>query len=137
NTDLGGVAVYACGPESLLAELEDIVTARGGLFRAERFAPRALDEEDAVETAFEVELAESGGVVRVDPGETILSAMEAAGYAPPYSCREGTCGTCETRIVDGAAHHRDSILTPEERAANEYMMICVSRAATERLILEL
>jgi len=55
----------------------------------------------------------------------------------PSSCRVGTCGTCEVAIVDGDVEHRDSVLSPEEQAANRTMMVCVSRAACERITLEL
>jgi vanillate O-demethylase ferredoxin subunit len=47
------------------------------------------------------------------------------------------CGTCETRVLDGAPDHRDAILTPEERARSQTMMICVSGAKTGRLVLDL
>jgi ferredoxin len=55
----------------------------------------------------------------------------------PNSCQEGVCGTCETRIIDGRVDHRDSILSPSERAENESMMICVSRAQGDLLVLDL
>jgi ferredoxin len=53
------------------------------------------------------------------------------------SCREGTCGTCEIAVRAGEIDHRDVILSPEEREAGEAMMICVSRARSDSLILEL
>jgi ferredoxin len=53
------------------------------------------------------------------------------------SCREGTCGTCETTVLDGVPEHRDSLLTEEEQAAGDTMLICVSRSRTPRLVLEL
>jgi ferredoxin len=53
------------------------------------------------------------------------------------SCLEGICGTCETVVVDGDVDHRDSVLNEEEREANEYMMICVSRCRSARLTLDL
>jgi ferredoxin len=53
------------------------------------------------------------------------------------SCREGTCGTCETVVLEGTPDHRDSLLTEDERAEGGIMMICVSRALGDRLVLEL
>jgi ferredoxin len=53
------------------------------------------------------------------------------------SCQEGVCGTCETRVLEGVPDHRDSLLSEEEREANEYMMVCVSRSKSERLVLDL
>ena len=132
-----GEAIYACGPESLLADLEAALTTSGRTLHLERFAPkdRALLEEDG--EAFEVELARSGEVLTVPSGLSILEVVEASGLRPDYSCREGTCGTCETRILAGHADHRDSILSPEEQAEDEVMMICVSRSKSPRLVLDL
>ena len=66
-----------------------------------------------------------------------LEVVEEAGALVLSSCREGTCGTCETPVLEGVVDHRDSVLTPAEQAANTAMMICVSRAACPRLVLEL
>ena len=68
---------------------------------------------------------------------SLLAALEDAGLSPDFSCREGTCGTCETAVVNGEVDHRDVLLSDEERAANDTMMICVSRAAGDRLVLDL
>ena len=53
------------------------------------------------------------------------------------SCREGTCGTCETPVLDGIPDHRDSVLDAGRAGRNDCMMICVSRACTTRLVLDL
>ena len=90
-----------------------------------------------VDTAFEVELASDGRVLAVPPGRSILSVLEGAGVPILSSCREGTCGTCETGVLSGLPDHRDSVLTEEERAAGDCMMICVSRSCTARLVLDL
>ena len=66
-----------------------------------------------------------------------LQVVEEAGIAVLSSCQEGTCGTCETPVLEGEVDHRDSLLTPAEQAANETMFICVSRAACPRLVLDL
>jgi ferredoxin len=49
------------------------------------------------------------------------------------SCRDGTCGTCETAVLAGVVHHRDLVLSESEQEANDAMMICVSRARSPRL----
>jgi ferredoxin len=53
------------------------------------------------------------------------------------SCAEEACGTCEMPVLDGEPNHRDSVLEDEEKAANDRMMICVSRACSTRLVLDL
>jgi ferredoxin len=93
--------------------------------------------EPVLRQAFEVHLAQSGLTLTVPPNTSILSAIEEAGVGVLSSCAEGTCGTCETRVLDGVPDHRDSILDQDEREANDCMMICVSRACTPRLVLDL
>jgi ferredoxin-NADP reductase len=132
-----GTAIYSCGPEPLLAAVEDRCRAwPAGTLHLERFRPRpgALD---GVSTAFEVELDQSGMVLEVPAGESILDTLEAAGVDVPNACREGTCGTCETVVLEGEPDHRDSFLTEDERASGEVMMVCCSRALSKRLVLDL
>ena len=68
---------------------------------------------------------------------SILSVVEEAGVPVLSSCGEGTCGTCETSVLDGVPDHRDSVLDARQRAAGDCMMICVSRSCTSRLVLDL
>ncbi|MGK5557458.1 PDR/VanB family oxidoreductase [Actinomadura kijaniata] len=129
--------VYCCGPEGLLEAVEERCAAwPPGALRVERFSPREVGEP-VLDGAFEVELARTGTTVTVPPGKSVLEAVEEAGTPVLSSCREGTCGTCETPVLEGTVDHRDSLLTPEERAAHDTMMICVSRAACPRLVLDL
>lgn len=130
--------VYACGPEPLLHAVEAAVAdwPKDSL-RLERFAPKTVERTEP-DTPFQAEFAESGTVVEVGADETILDAAERAGLPVISSCKTGTCGTCETRIVSGRADHRDSILTTSEQDADDTMMICVSRAAEgcRRIVLD-
>jgi ferredoxin-NADP reductase len=129
--------VYCCGPEALLAAVELRCGAwpRRSL-HVERFAPRPQAAPVRTE-AFEVVLQQSGLTLSVPPDRSILSVVEEAGVGVLSSCAEGTCGTCETRVLAGEPDHRDSVLDEDERQANDCMMICVSRACSERLVLDL
>ena len=129
--------VYCCGPEPLLAAVEQRCSGwpRGAL-HVERFAPRPQTAPVRAE-AFEVVLQQSELSLTVPPDRSILSVVEEAGIGVLSSCAEGTCGTCETAVLDGVPDHRDSVLTDDEREANDCMMICVSRSTTARLVLDL
>ncbi|WP_067680098.1 PDR/VanB family oxidoreductase [Nocardia miyunensis] len=131
-----GAAVYCCGPEPLLQAIENACRARDLTLHVERFTPREIDP-DAPVTSFEVELASTGEVVTVEESESVLDALERRGVNVDFSCREGTCGTCEVAVLAGRPDHRDSVLTDDEKAANDAMMICVSRSCTPRIILDL
>lgn len=138
--DLGrGVLVYACGPARLL----DAVSARcdelgvADQLRVERFSAALPALDRAVEREFDVELARSGRVVRVAADTSILDAVLACGVKAPNSCAEGVCGSCETAVLSGEVDHRDQILDDDEKADNTVMMICCSRARSDRLVLDL
>ena len=89
------------------------------------------------DAAFEIELATTGQVLRVPPGESALQVLDAAGFEIPRSCEQGICGTCLTRVIAGTPDHRDHVLTDEERAAGDQIALCCSRARSPRLVLDL
>ncbi|TMR97174.1 PDR/VanB family oxidoreductase [Nonomuraea basaltis] len=127
--------VYCCGPAPLLEAIEQRCADRGAL-HVERFTPK--EAADPVRTeSFEIELAVTGRTLTVPPGQSILEVVESAGVQILSSCREGTCGTCETTVLAGTVDHRDSLLTLDEQAANDTMFVCVSRATCPKLVLEL
>jgi ferredoxin-NADP reductase len=143
-----GALVYCCGPEPLLRVAEERCRAwPSGALRTERFRPRPADEsgensanggaEHVDSGGFEVILDRSGRSLTVKPGQSVLRTIEEAGVPVLYSCEEGTCGTCETDVIEGEVEHRDSVLTDEERASGESMMICVSRCRGPKLVLDL
>ncbi|MDX2562182.1 PDR/VanB family oxidoreductase [Streptomyces sp. TX20-6-3] len=129
-----GALVYSCGPEPLLAAVEQ--RCPEGRLRLERFAAPTV-ERTGDEEEFEVECRASGLTLRVDAHTSILDAVENAGIDVDSSCRDGICGSCETRVLDGTPDHRDFLLSEAERAAGATMMLCVSRCASGRLVLDL
>lgn len=138
STPSPGTLVYCCGPEALL----EAVATRCGAWPAdslhvERFSPRADALETGERRAFTVRLAGSGLSVEVAADRSILEALEEVGIYVASSCREGTCGSCETAVVAGTPEHHDSLLTEAERAAGDTMMICVGRAVSASLTLDL
>lgn len=137
GTPRPGTLVYACGPAAMLEGVE--VRCRSWLPKSlhlERFSadPAASDGENE---AFDVVLKQSGMTLEVPADRSILEVVREAGLSVLSSCLEGNCGTCETEVLDGGIDHRDSVLSDEERASGEIMMICVSRCHSGRLTLDL
>lgn len=123
-----GTEVYACGPPALLAAVAEATSDwPEDSVHTERFDP--LDDAAEPHAVFEVEFTLSGVTATIPPERSILDVAEEIGAPVFSSCREGTCGTCETAVLEGEIDHRDAVLTPRERAAGDAMMICVSRAA--------
>ncbi|MGE8068159.1 PDR/VanB family oxidoreductase [Pseudomonas sp. NPDC089569] len=133
-----GAETYSCGPGVLL----DALTARfaeqelQGRLHLERFAAAPL-AATAGEGDLTVILARSGREIAVPSHCSIMAALREHGVDVPSSCEQGVCGMCETRVLDGEIDHRDMLLTDSERARNNLMMVCVSRAKSARLTLDL
>ncbi len=96
-------------------------------------APR-MPEADS---DFEIFLAQSGRHFLIPAGRSILEILEENGISAPFGCRSGFCGCCETRLVAGEPDHRDYVLSESARAANQSIMICVSRARSRSLTLDI
>lgn len=124
---------YCCGPAGMLEDFRAVLASHPvDRVHYERFA--AVFEPSG---GFTVDLARSGGSIVVSPGETILDALIDAGLDLPYSCQQGICGTCRTRVLSGCPDHRDEILSPREKDRGDVMMICCSGAKSEKLVLDL
>lgn len=132
-----GTHVYCCGPEPLLRAVEEHMEAwPAGSLHLERFTPRSLDELGPARP-FEAVLARSGATLQVPADRSLLEVLEEAGVFVLSSCREGTCGTCETRVLDGQPEHRDSVLGERADPPSDSMLVCVSRCAGRRIVLDL
>lgn len=127
--------LYCCGPAAMLDAFEAATAARArDRVHLESFAAR---HAAATEGGFDVELAGSGTVLAVLPGQRIIDVLRGAGVDVPTSCEEGVCGSCETRVIAGVPDHRCEVLSAAERAANKTMMICCGGARSGRLVLDL
>ncbi|EFL29237.1 phenoxybenzoate dioxygenase beta subunit [Streptomyces himastatinicus ATCC 53653] len=137
GTPRPGTKVYCCGPAPLLAAVEAACAAWPPYaLRFERFTA-AAQTGPVRETPFEVELRRTGHTVTVTPEVSVLEAVRRAGADVLSSCEQGTCGTCLTPVLEGQPDHRDSVLTDQQRRANDCMFVCVSRSCGDRLVLDL
>ena len=86
---------------------------------------------------FDVVLAQSSMTLRVGEGETILGCLLEAGIDVSHSCREGVCGACETKLLEGIGDHRDLIQSDAEKTANKSIFVCCSGSLTPSLTLDI
>ena len=138
GTPQAGTLVYCCGPEGLLSAVETKCASwPTGSLHLERFAAKPQESSAVAAETFELVLQQTGVTVTVRPDQSVFQAALEAGANVLGSCMEGVCGTCETEVVEGDVDHRDSVLNDDERASNEFMMICVSRCKSKRLVLDI
>jgi len=131
-----GTHLYTCGPSGFM----DWVIATGekaGLPSDSIHREYFNADIDTSGAGFEVEARASGKTVRVAEGQSIVAALKSIGIKVEVSCEEGVCGTCVCTVLEGDCDHRDVYLTDEEKADNDQIMTCCSRAKSTRLVLDI
>lgn len=129
--------VYCCGPSGMIDAVRRAMSSwPAEALRVERFSADP-DADLSQDSEFTVRCDASGVEVAVNRGESIVQALRRAGIDVTTSCGEGTCGTCETEVLEGLPDHRDGVLSESERAGNELIMPCVSRSFSPLLVLDL
>lgn len=129
---------YCCGPAPMLRAFEASCEALGfGNAHVERFKAEPIPQAAVMDGHCTVELCRSGVTLEVSKRAPVLGALLAAGIEVEYSCEEGVCGACETRILMGEADHRDSVLSQSQKTKHQSMMVCVSRCRSDRMVLDL
>lgn len=128
-----GAAVYVCGPAPILDIAQRSLFALNptASLHTELFSARPVTDGHE----FDIVLARDGQTVRVGSTETALGAIRRVRPDVVFSCRQGFCGTCKTRVVAGEIEHRDRLLTPDERT--DHLLTCVSRSTGGALTLDL
>ncbi len=134
----GDAAMFVCGPAAFMdmvgAEAATLEWPIDALHR-ESFTAGVIDLTDS--RPFEVVLGRSGRSFHIPAERQILDVLAEHDVDVPWSCSQGVCGTCITPVLDGEVEHRDAVLSPEVRASNCAMCLCVSRAKGDRLVLDL
>ena len=128
--------LYCCGPQPMLAAYEAATAGLpAGHVHLERFAPAAPAAGEGPR-AFEVVLARSARRLTVPADRSILDVLLENGVDAQYGCMQGACGLCETAVLEGTPEHRDTLLSPEAKAAGRCMLVCCSRSKTPSLTLD-
>lgn len=129
--------VYCCGPSPMLDAFRAAAAEAGIPDERVHFEYFSGAADVASEGGYRIVLQRSNLAIEVQENETILEAVRKAGVTVPFSCEQGVCGACETRVLCGQVDHRDLILSDAERAAGDTMMICCSGSLTQELVLDL
>jgi len=129
--------VYACGPPPMLDAIRSIAADLDWPSDTVHFEYFKNTTELDQDSSFTVELARSALTLEIPSGATILEVLRENDVPIVSSCEQGACGTCAATILEGEPVHQDVYLNPTERAAGHTILTCVSRSATDRLVLDL
>jgi ferredoxin-NADP reductase len=133
-----GVHFYACGPGPMLDAFEAATKSIPEANRhLERFSADAKHASEGALIEYEAVLAKSGVSLRITPERSLLDTLLDAGVSVEFSCMEGICGSCRVAVQEGMPDHRDHVLTEEERARNDTVLVCCCGSQTQRLVLDL
>lgn len=130
-------ALFICGPKGMIDAARAAAEAAGIASDDIHVELFTTAKSDGGDRPFEIEIASSGQVITIPADKTIIEALEEAGLDPLYDCQRGDCGICQTSVVSGTPDHRDVVLSQAERDSGNVMQICVSRALSDRLVLDL
>ncbi|MFL9900846.1 MOSC domain-containing protein [Paraburkholderia fungorum] len=125
--------VYCCG-SALLMDAVRHAPAKlpASNYHFEAFAPIANADHAR---PFTVQLASSGKSFAVSARHSILEVLRDNAIDVPSSCESGSCGTCVVTYSQGEVDHHDVCLTAGARKSQ--LAVCVSRAVTDSITLEL
>ena len=130
--------LYVCGPAGFMDHVLDTARQLGwpeDRLHREYFAGTVTTTDS--DAPFTVRIASTGLELTVPADQRVIDVLAANGVDVPVSCESGVCGTCLTRVLEGAPDHRDSYLTDDERQANDQFTPCCSRACSPLLVLDL
>lgn len=128
--------VFVCGPKSLIEVVKntaDSVGIASSQIHFESFGERS----SAANHSFRVDLRRSDRTITVHAAQSILEAVHSSGIYAQSDCTRGECGVCTVHVVDGEVDHRDICLSESDRHTARLMTPCVSRAKSERLVIDL
>ncbi|AVV32889.1 PDR/VanB family oxidoreductase [Cobetia sp. SIMBA_158] len=129
-----GTHVYLCGPQAMIDAVKE--AARELHWSLARIHHEVFAAPEPG-TPFTAVARTSGVEVSVGAQESMLEALERSGVEVTSLCRGGVCGQCRVEMLEGEAEHRDAFLDEQERASQRCVMPCVSRARSQRLVLDL
>jgi ferredoxin-NADP reductase len=133
--DLRERTFFLCGPPPFMDAARKILTELGvgrERIRQERFGGAGAELEpprpDLTAPQFVLEFARSGKAGVIRQGQSLLEAAAEAGVAIPSACRQGQCGTCKTRLIEGDVWMAAEQGLDAESRGRGYVLTCVGHA---------
>lgn len=133
---------FVCGPEGLLqlaAEVIDGLAVPRSQLHQEHFQPKAEEMTlnlPQITQEVLIHHREQSNLLEVAPGKTILETALQDHMQVPYSCKNGTCGICVAKLLDGNVHMRQNYILPQQQLDEGYILLCQSHPLDNRVTVE-
>jgi ferredoxin-NADP reductase len=132
--NLRSSAFFLCGPPPFMESMQGLLTSlgvRSECITRESFGYTGPIGDAAMQAASPlqgtVEFARSGKVCDVPPGKTLLEVAEMHCVGIPSSCRQGRCGACVTKLLEGDVQMDTEDGLEASDKAEGYILTCVGR----------
>jgi ring-1,2-phenylacetyl-CoA epoxidase subunit PaaE len=141
---------FLCGPLGLTDMIRDTLVERGvrpehvhrELFHvgpppARKPPPSAAAADAAAGSTVTVVLDGRTSTFRLrGDGEPILDAALRVRGDAPYACKNGVCGTCRARLVEGRVEMDQNFALERDEVDRGYVLACQSHPATDTVVLD-
>jgi len=132
--DLRASTFFLCGPLPFMDSMQGVLTSlvvRPECINRESFGYMRNIGGTALEAAPQlqgtVEFVRAGKVCDVPPGKTLLEVAEMHGVGIPSGCRQGRCGACVTKLLEGDVQMDTEDGLEASDKAEGYILMCVGR----------
>ena len=140
---INDTAFFLCGPNGLIEMAEETLTTlsipAGNVYK--EYFTATENEKTSIDLpgqTLEVLFhhVEQTNLLEVEPGKTILEA--ALEYRIPinYSCKNGTCGTCVAKVLEGRVHMTNNFALRQEHIDMGYVLLCQTHPLNNAVTVE-
>jgi ferredoxin len=88
-------------------------------------------ESPAERATFSINFSLSNRAVHCRADQTILDAAEGGGFPIPFSCRQGMCGTCRSKLVSGRVDMKHAGGIRQRQIDLGFILPCCSKPLTD------
>jgi ferredoxin-NADP reductase len=127
---------FLCGPPAFMelgrALLKDLAVEPSRILQ-ESFGGAVAGERPTTATlgSLEIKFSRSAVAYKVSPDQTLLESSERNGVLIPSGCRQGSCGTCATKLLSGRVRMESEEALNDELRAQGFILPCVSRPLSD------
>lgn len=130
---------FLCGPPPFMELARSILKEMGvdsARVLQESFGGGVSTEKPSAADSgpLQVKLSRSGFSFHMSSNETLLESAEKHGVLIPSGCRQGTCGTCAIKLLNGNVQMDNEQALTDEMNSQQFILPCVSHPLTDIIV---